>query len=157
MASKQLEQEPKEQKSLQYLITKHVLLPISTITAKSKWVIPFACWVFKSILKASNWCFNLIKLSFFASHTKWSFPLYNDTNVDLAHVTCHNAYIMLLFCRQIKIVSSKWEMTGYDKSKVGNCPNSTYTFGNFFFSWFFWGFFKGCWAVEKIYSRAVVL
>ena len=151
MASKQLEQEPKEQKSLQYLITKHVLLPISTITAKSKWVIPFACWVFKSILKASNWCFNLIKLSFFARHTKLSYyPLYIELFEwwfeYFAHVTYHNAYILLLFSRQTVTGPSKWEMTGYDKSKVGNSPNSTYNF--FFFSWFFWGFFSrmlSCW------------
>ena len=58
--------------ALEYLIT--------VLKAKSKWVIPFTCWAFKLILKVLNrWIntqFNNIKLSFFSSHTKSSFPLY---------------------------------------------------------------------------------
>ena len=54
--------------TLEYLITVH--------TAKSKGVIPFTCWAFKLILDLGIYHqFNNIKLSFFTSHMKSSFPL----------------------------------------------------------------------------------
>ena len=67
-----------------------------------------------------------------------------------AHVTYHNAYILLLFSRQTVTGPSKWEMTGYDKSKVGNCPNSMYKFGIFFLFLVFLGiFFKDAELLKK--------